>query len=794
MIKSYLKIAWRNLLKDRQFTLLNLLGLSVGLACTLLIGLWVTDEWQMEKYNSRDPLLYQVKVNRKTDNGIQTGDYTQGILAAALRTDVPEIADASVVLPASWFGEGGIAKFGDKRLKARPQYADSNYFHLFDCPWLEGDKRQLFADKKGVAVSAAFAQKMFGTTQQIIGKRLHYNHGDFSGDFAVEGVFEPNPANATEQFDLLFNFEKAQDVRTGLKTWDQESDPHTFVLVRPGTNIAALNRKIADFVRHKTGKATDNAIFLAKFSDRYLHNRYENGVAAGGRIVYVRLFTIIALFILVIACINFMNLSTAKAAYRAKEVGIKKVVGAGRGSLILQYLSESLLLAMLSMGTAILIVWLFLPAFNQITGKQLVLHFAPSLIGTVLGVAALTGLVAGSYPAFYLSSFRPVAVLKGTVRTSWGELWARKGLVVFQFTLSVIFIAGVLVVYKQVTYIQSRDLGYSRDHVIHFEIPFEMDSVKVTAAVSFVNELRNLTGVVNAASYGHTLMGDHGMINGVNWPGKKANTDVDFANIEVGYNFLETAGIKLKAGRNISQNANSLHEVIMNEAAIKAMGIKDPIGKTISFWDEKREIVGIAADFNFESLYQQVKPAFFRVYPIGAAVMVRLRAGSEEQTIDRVKAAYTRFNPGLAFEYKFLDEDYQQWYASEIRVGVLSRYFAGLAIIISCLGLFGLAAFTAQKRKKEIGIRKVVGASAARIAFLLSREFLTLVGVAIVIAFPLVWIGMHKWLEGFAYRATIGYGVFVITAVAAMLITLLTIGYQSLKAAWANPAESLRTE
>jgi putative ABC transport system permease protein len=794
MIKSYLKIAWRNLLKDRQFTLLNLLGLSVGLACTLLIGMWVTDEWHMEKYNANDPRLYQVKINRKTDNGIQTGDYTQGILAAALRTDVSEIADASVVLPASWFGDGGVASFGDKKLKARPQYADSNYFHLFDCPWLDGDRRQLFADKQGVAVSAAFAQKMFGTTQKIVGQRLHYEHGDFSGDYAIRGVFEPNPANATEQFDLLFNFAKAQEVRTGLKTWDQESDPHTFVLVGPGTNIDVLNRKIANFVQSKTGKAGDRTIFLAKFSDRYLFNRYENGMQAGGRIAYVRLFTIIALFILVIACINFMNLSTAKAAYRAKEVGIKKVVGAGRGSLILQYLTESLLLAMLSMGAAILIVWLLLPVFNEITGKQLVLRFEPKLILTVLGMAVLTGLVAGSYPAFYLSSFRPVAVLKGMVKTSWGELAARKGLVVFQFTLSVVFIAGVLVVYKQVAYIQSRDLGYNRDHVIHFEIPLEMDSAKIAGAVSFVNELGNLTGVVNAGSYAHTLMGDHGMINGVNWPGKKANMDVDFANIEVGYNFLETAGIKLKAGRNISQNANSLHEVIMNEAAIKAMGINNPIGKTISFWDEKREIVGVAADFNFESLYQQVKPAFFRIYPVVPSVMVRLRAGSEQQTIDRIKAAYNRFNPGMAFEYKFLDEDYQQWYASELRVGVLSRYFAILAILISCLGLFGLAAFTAQKRRKEIGIRKVVGASSARIVYLLNKEFLALVGVAILIAFPLVWLGMHKWLDGFAYRATIGYGVFVVTAVAAMAITLLTIGYQSLKAAWANPAESLRTE
>jgi putative ABC transport system permease protein len=793
MLKAYLKFAWRNLVKDRQFTLLNLLGLSVGLACALLIGLWVADELGMEKYNANDARLYQVMVDQKGDNGIRVETGTPGILAAALRTDIPEIADASEVMPASWFNPGGVVSYGNKKLGVSEQYVDSNFFTLFDCPWQAGDRDRLFADKRGVAVSSAFATKLFGSNRDIIGKTIHFDNYDLTGDFVVRGIFQPNPANATEKFDLLFNWDLIPEKRTGYKEWGNY-DPNTFVLVRPGTNIAALNKKIGKFLVRKSGHTYAPDIFLAKFSDRYLYNRYENGVASGGRITYVRVFILLAVFILVIACINFMNLSTAKAAYRAREVGIKKVVGANRRSLIFQYLGESVLLALLSLAGAMILMRLLLPVFNTVTGKTLSLHWSPAFAFGVLGVAIVTGLFAGSYPAFYLSGFRPVAMLKGTVKTSLGELWARKGLVVFQFTLSVIFIAGVLVIYRQITYIQSRDLGYSRENVIHFDIPFEMDSAKLAAAAAFVSELRNLPGVVNAGSYSHNLMGNHGEVSDILWAGRDPNQHIDYANIEVGANFLQTAGIKLVAGRYCSPNANMFHEIILNETAIRAMGLKNPISTEIKVFDEKREIVGVAADFNFESLYSQVKPAFFRVFPVMPTVMVRLRAGSEEQAIAGIRAAYQRFNRGMAFDYAYLDEDYARWYASEIKAGVLSRYFAALAIIISCLGLFGLAAFTAQKRRKEIGIRKVVGASTMRIAYLLSKEFLVLVGVSIVIAFPLVAVGMHRWLNEFAYRVPVGADIFVYTALAAFLITLVTICFQAVRAALENPVNALRSE
>ena len=794
MLKNYLKIAWRSLLKDRSFTGINILGLSVGLACTLLIGLWVADELGMEHYNPNDARLYQVMTRHRTESGINVGTGTPGILAAALKKELPSLENATEVMPPSWFNPGGVAGVDDKKLKARPQYIDSNYFGVFACPFLQGDRRQLFAGKKGVAISEPFAQALFGTTKDIIGKTIHYDQLDLSGDFAVTGVFQPNPANATEQFDLLFNYALVLEKKDWLQQWTN-SDPHTFVLVKSGVNLAGLDKQIAPFVQQKSAKGQADQLFLVKFSDRYLYNNYENGVQSGGRITYVRLFIIIAAFILLIACINFMNLSTARAAHRAKEVGIKKVVGAGRLSLIIQYLGESLLVSFLSLGAALFFSKLLLPVFNDITGKHLQISFAAPVVIAILGMTVLTGLVSGSYPAFYLSAFRPVAVLKGTLRTSLGELWARKGLVVFQFTLSVVFIASVLIIYRQIDYIESRDTGFNREQIIQFGIPLKFDSANIASASSFIKQLNNVPGVVNAAGEFHNLLGDHGSFYGMEWPGRAADQyKMEFANLEVGYNFLETMGIQLKEGRYFSQNPNADHEIILNETAIRMMGLKDPLGKTVTALGNKREIVGVAKDFNFESIYQGVKPVIFQSYPAGDQVLVRLRKGSEPATIAAVKTAYSRFNPGMTFEYKYLDEEYRHLYSSEIRVGVLARIFAGLAILISCLGLFGLAAFTAQKRKKEIGIRKVIGASVIQVAYLLSREFLVLVGVAVAIAFPIAWLAMHKWLEGFAYRVDIRYDVFVLTALAAIGITIITISYQAFRAATANPVESLRTE
>jgi putative ABC transport system permease protein len=792
MFKNNIKIIWRNLVKDRQFTILNLLGLSTGLACTLLIYLWITDELNVDKYNEKDSQLYQVMQNLTTEFSITTIPYTAGLLGKSLAEEIPEIEHGVSVLPASWFPFKGVVTNGETPIKTGGQYVSKDYFNAFTISFTEGDKNRLFRDRSSVAVSEELAQKLFHTTQNIIGKQLKWDQSEFGGSFIISGVFKKNPPSATDQFDLLFNYDLVLERRPNLLRWGN-SDPSTYVIVKKGTDIALLNSKVKDFVKKKE-KNSGKTLFLTRFSDGHLYGKYENGQPVGGRIAYVKLFSIVAIFILIIACINFMNLSTAKASRRLKEVGIKKVMGASRKMLMLQYIGESLLMTFLSLIIAIVLIILLLPVFNEITGKQLNLYFNAGFIASIVAITLLTGLIAGSYPAFYLSRFSPVTVLKGKLNTSFGELWVRKSLVIFQFTLSVIFIAAVLIVYRQLNLIQSKNLGYNRDNIIHFEIPLENDSAHFSAAATFINELKNIPGVINASSYYHNLTGDHGAISGFEWPGKNPNTDIEFSNLEVGYNFLETAGINLKEGRNFSKTTHARNEIIFNEKAIKEMGLKNPVGQTIKFWGMERQIVGVAADFNFESLYQPVKSCFFQVFPAMPNVMVRIKAGNEKQTIDKIKRTFTAFTPGMAFDYKFLDEDYQAVYASEKRVGILSRYFAGLAIIISCLGLFGLAAFTAQKRQKEIGIRKVVGASVTNVAFLLSKEFLKLVLIAVVIAFPVVWLAMNNWLNDFAYRIPISADIFLVTGVAAILITVLTISFQAIKTAIANPVKSLRSE
>jgi putative ABC transport system permease protein len=792
MLSNYLKIIWRNVLKDRQFTILNLLGLSTGLACTLMIYLWITDELDVDKYNEKDRQLYQVMTNLKTESGIRTIEGTAGLLGTALPKEFPEIEYGVSVLPASWFPFQGVVSTDDMKIKGRGEYVSKDYFNAFTVKFIEGDKMRLFENNSSVAISEELSNKLFNTTKNVIGKTLKWDQSEYGGSFIVSGVFKMNPTSATSQFDLMFNYDLVLERRPNLLNW-QNSDPGSYIVVKKGTDIASLNNKIRDFVQ-KRDKESGKTIFATKFSDKYLYSNFENGVQTGGRIAYVKLFSVIAIFILAIACINFMNLSTAKASRRLKEVGIKKVMGAGRRTLVLQYIGESMMMTFFSLALAIVWMAILLPVFNEVTGKQMDLRFNTSQVLAIIGIVVVTGLLAGSYPAFYLSGFNPVTVLKGKLNTSFGELWIRKGLVVFQFTLSIIFIAAVLIVYKQLNLIQSKNLGYSRDNIIHFEIPLEMDSVKLNAASAFVTRLNSIAGVVNASSYYHNLTGDHGAISGFEWPGKNPNTDIEFSNLEVGFNFLETMGIAIKQGRNFSKSNNAHNEIIFNETAIREMGLEDPVGETIKFWGMERQIVGVAADFNFESLYNSVKPCFFQVYPVLPNVMVKVKAGTEKQTIGNIEKSFMQFAPGMSFDYRFLDDDYQALYASEKRVGVLSWVFAALAIIISCLGLFGLAAFTAQRRQKEIGIRKVIGASVSGVAILLSSEFMKLIIVAMMVAFPLVWWAMNSWLNDFAYRVAIRADIFVITAASALMITVLTIGFQAIKAAMANPVKSLRTE
>jgi ABC-type antimicrobial peptide transport system permease subunit len=566
------------------------------------------------------------------------------------------------------------------------------------------------------------------------------------------------------------------------------------VILHEGTDVEALNEKIGDFVTSH-GDQKNVTLFLKKYSTQYLYGRFENGVQSGGRIEYVRLFSIIAIFILFIACINFMNLSTARASRRAKEVGIKKAVGARRGSLFGQYISESLLITLLSLGTALLIVWIFLPQFNQITDKQMQLEFSdPKLLTWFLGITIFTGVLAGSYPALYLSGFKPVVILKGEMRGSIGELIARKGLVVFQFTLSVILIVAVLVVYRQIEFVQNKNLGYEKDNVIYFETNGRVDENVNT----FLTEIKNIPGVVNASSIGHDMIGRQNNTSGLQWDGKDPESKILFENVRVNYDLLETLGIEMVDGRTFSRDfSTDSSKIIFNEAAIKVMGYEEePIGKTITLWENYDfEIVGVAKDFHFQSLHTQVNPLFFRLVPDQTwNVMVKISGGQEKETLERIKRFYEDYNPGFTFDYQFLDDEYQRQYAAEQRVATLSRYFAGLAIVISCLGLFGLAAFTAERRIKEIGIRKALGSSVSNIFYLLTSDFTKLVVLSILIALPVSYMLVYSWLERFAFRIQLGAWFFIGAGLIALVIAWITVGSQAIKAARVNPAECLKDE
>ncbi|HEX5152717.1 MAG TPA: ABC transporter permease [Parafilimonas sp.] len=790
MFKTNLKIAWRNLLKDKQFTLLNVLGLSAGLACTLLIYLWVHDEMSYDKFFANDDRLYQVMEHRKSGGDIQLSDESSGIVTDIIKAGYPEAAYAAALAPPEWFQQFTLS-VGDKNIKAKGQYAGKDYFNIFSFKILEGDKSKVLENRNYIVISDELAMKLFGTTTNILGKSIEFQHDT---TFFVSGVFEKVPTHSSQQFDFVLSFEYYAAVQSWVKIWGN-TGPHNFVLLRKGVDVNTFNKHISRLAVTNF-QDTGRIPFAAKFSDNYLLNSFDHGSQVGGKIGYVRLFSLIAIFILCIACINFMNLSTAKASRRLKEVGIKKVAGAGRAQLIFQFLSESVLLTIVAMVFALVIAWLLLPAFNQLTGKQISLSFDPRIITGFICIALITGLLAGSYPALYLSKFKPLAILKGKLNTSFAEVVSRKGMVIFQFTLSAIMIVAVIIIYQQIQFIQSTNPGYNKDNIVRFDSEGSIQGNED----NFVAELKKLPGVINASFTFNNMVGRNYGNYALSWEGKDPNAGIYFEGFGAGYNFIETMGMHMASGRSFSENfGDEFSKIILNESAIRIMHLKDPVGKNIMFNDQPRQIIGVVKDFHFESLHEPVKPAYFTLQQNPGKnpwfkIMIRIKAGNQQQTIAAIQHLYEDYNPGFPFTFNFLDEAYQKQYDTETRVSELSKYFAGLAIIISCLGLFGLAAFTAQKRQKEIGIRKVIGASVSNITAMLSKDFLILVSISLLIALPVSWLLMNRWLQSFAYRINITPFVFVITAVSVVLVTLITISYQSVKAALANPIKSLRTE
>jgi putative ABC transport system permease protein len=788
MIRNYLKIAWRQLLKDSQFTLLNLLGLSAGLTCMLLLWFWVNDELSVDKFFEKDVQLYQLMERRLSEGFSQISDESSGLLGETLKNQMPEIEYAAAVAPPEWWGRFTLS-VGEKNVKSIGQYVEKDYFNIFSFTLLEGKKGNVLSDKNSIVISDELATKLFNTTQNLIGKKIRFQQ---ERDFFISGVFEKVPVHSSTQFDFVLSFEYLKDIQGWVKTWSN-TGPHNFVLLKEGTNLAQFNKKIANVITENSGDST-RLVYATRFSDNYLKDTFDHGSRVGGRVEYVRLFSLIALFILAIACINFMNLSTAKASQRMKEVGIKKAVGAARSQLIFQFLGESFLLTSVAMLLAVGLAGLLLPAFNTLTGKQILLQFNPRLLLTIAGITVLTSLLAGSYPAFYLSGFQPIKILKSKFQSSVAEIFLRKGLVVFQFSLSVILIIGVLVVTEQIQYIQQTSPGYNKDNVIRFNTEGKI----LGTEEAFMAELKRIPDVLSVSFTFNNMVGRNFGTTGLDWEGKTPNASVYFEGFGTDYDFVETMGMQMLEGRFFSKKfGDESRKIVLNEAAVKEMNFTDPVGKKIKLFGEERQIIGVVKDFHFESLHEQVKPSYMTLTGLNNPwnkMMVRIKGRKQQETLAQIQQFYAKYNPGFPFDYNFLDEAYQQQYQTESRVGQLSRYFAVLAILISCLGLFGLATFTAQRRKKEIGIRKVLGATVGSVTRLLATDFLKLVAIAIAVASPIAWYFMNQWLAEFAYRINMEWWMFVVAGVVAVAIAFLTIGFQSVKAALANPVKSLRSE
>jgi putative ABC transport system permease protein len=789
MFKNNLKIAWRNLMKDRQFTFLNLLGLSTGLACTLLIYLWIHDEYQFDKFHANDDRLYQIMEYRKSAGQVTVADESAGILSQTLADNFPEVEYAAAEIPAAWFQKFTLS-VDEKNIKATGQYVGKDYFNIFSFKLLDGKKDRVLADKSSIVISDELAKTLFGTTENLIGKKILFQHDHI---FFVSGVFEKLPVHSSEQFDFLLTFDYYKQSQPWVGSWNN-TGPHNFVLLRKGTDLTAFNKRIEKVIT-KNGGDTTRAAFAYRFSENYLHNTFDHGNRLGGRIVNVRLFAVIAFFILVIACINFMNLSTAKASRRLKEVGIKKVVGAGKLQLVAQFLSESILITAIAVLIAFGLVLLLLPQFNLITGKEIHLTFDPRLLTGVAAICLFTGIASGSYPALYLAGFNPIMILKGKMISSVGEIWARRGLVIFQFAISIFMIVGVLIIYKQIKYVQNKDLGYGKDHVIRMDCEGKL----IGSEENFIALLKKIPGVVNASFTYNIMVGRNYGTYDLGWDGKNPSDRVYFEGFGGGYDFIPTMGMKMAEGRAFSRDFGAdSNKIIVNQEAIARMGLRNPVGKNLTLYGSTFQIIGVVKDFHFESLRETVRPLFMNLIKQDSSpwnkLMIRIQSGREAQTVDRIRRFYEAYNPGFPFDFHFLDDLYEKQYNTELRVGILSKYFAGLAILISCLGLFGLTAFTAQKRQKEIGIRKVIGASVTDVVVMLSKDLFKQVLIAILIAVPISWWAMNQWLNGFAYRIPMDALVFIIAACAVILITLLTVSFQSLKAAVMNPVKSLRSE
>ncbi len=792
MFRNYLKTAIRNLWRNKTFSFINIMGLALGLACSLLIMLWVMDEYNVDAFHKNGDNLYSVYERQNHDGQWNAFHGTPALMADEMKRVLPEVQYATNF---SW-NEQATFEANNKLIKESGNYAGADFFKMFSYQLLEGNAETALQTPSDIAISKKMAEQFFGSPAEAVGKTIRYQD---KADLKITAVFDNVPQHSTKQFDYIINWKKFVESFVDSETGEwMNSGPSCYIMLHHGTDAGAFEKRIARFLDNYNKQQTSRdyvRLGIQRYGEMYLHSAFdENGNISGGRIQYVKLFSIVAMFILLIACINFMNLTTARSVKRAKEISVRKVVGAMRSLIMRQFIGEALLVTFLSVMVALGIVTLILPQFNQLTGKHIAMPF--TIASFWLSLAALlviTGLISGSYPALYLSSFNPVRVLKGTLKIGKNASWFRKGLVVFQFALSIILIIGTIVISQQVNYIRSTNLGYNRENLIYIPLEGELPAkFKV-----FETQASHLPGIKDISRMSNNLTQLVNKTGSVEWEGKDPNSGIEFAWSLVGYDFAKTLNAQIIEGRDFSRNfATDSAGYILNETALKITGYQDPIGKPFTFQHRKGTIIGVLKDFHFNSLHENINPLVLSLnenMKWGKA-LIRTQQGKTNEAIASIEKICKELNPKTPFTYQFSDEEYAKLYNSEQIVGKLSRYFAALAIFIACMGLSGLVMFTAEQRSKEFGIRKVLGASPLTLYNLLSKEFLLLVILALVVATPVAWLTMNNWLQNYAYKVAISWWMFVAAGIVAIAIALITVSIQAIKAAIVNPIKTLRTE
>ena len=792
MLKAYFKTAWRNILRSKVYSILNISGLAAGMAVALLIGLWVFDQSSYDRFLPNYQQAYQVRF-RYSDNGTIRSQWQMCIpMAAALKNDIPEVEHTAM-----GFGPGGIVlRLGDKRLNVDNMIAGEEFLEIFHYPLVRGNAKDALKDVYSIVLTESTAKALFGTID-VLNRQVVTGGGE---NLRVTAVMKELPKNASLRFTSITTFSAFASsgwAKAAVTNWNH-CFFQLFASLKPGVTYAQVEPKARMLVQKyapETYKTFQQQVVMQPLADWHLYTDFKNGYPSGGLIDYIRLFSIVGVLVLLIACINFMNLSTARSEKRAREVGVRKVMGSSRAGLIGQFLIESVIITFISFVLSLVLVQLVLPAFNALVKTQVTVPY--SSIGfwaIMIGYVLVTGLLAGSRPAFYLSSFQPVKVLKGALQVGRHATLGRKVLVVLQFSCSIGLIISTVIIYQQIHYARNRPTGYDPNRLVTTGSWRDYKALKAEAMATGV--VSNMTRSLNPATevYSHNVIDD--------WPGRQPNEALNLAmNALADSDYFKTMGMPLVAGRNFTGNfAIDSTDVILNEAAVRRMRLKQPLNQVIT-WSvsnapNRLRVVGVVKDALTTDPFGVAEPTIFVFQPDWSySLSYRLSPDVNTQTaLARLKPIFIKYGSAEGFDYHFVDESYAQKFSLELLIGKLAGIFAMLAIFISCLGLFGLAAYMAEQRTREIGIRKVLGASITQVLLLLSKDFILLVGISCIIASPLAWYFSHNWLQGYYYRITIGPGVFLLSGLVAMVITAATISFQAVKAALMNPVKSLRSE